>query len=172
MFLLEPQFSRVFLNRLLGRINEVDDIEALDAQLHRGMVQIREAQNVEDLDLTFSVTISEKNFCEEVDLIPNGRNIPVTTANLTRYLHLMANYRSNVQFQRHAAAFLRGLQCVIPLSWLKMFDPYELNRVISGSSAGFDVMDLKANIVYSGGYNESSPIVSWFWELVTNHGSR
>eukprot|EP00929_Paragymnodinium_shiwhaense_P116623 TRINITY_DN8630_c0_g2_i1.p1 TRINITY_DN8630_c0_g2~~TRINITY_DN8630_c0_g2_i1.p1 ORF type:complete len:1054 (+),score=261.76 TRINITY_DN8630_c0_g2_i1:60-3221(+) len=168
MFLLEPQFSRVFLNRLLGRINEVDDIAALDAQLHKSMVEIRESSNVEDLGLTFSVTLSDQSYCEEVDLIPNGRNVAVTRANLTRYLHLMANYRSNIQFQRHAAAFSRGLQCVIPIAWLKMFDPYELNRVISGSSAGFDVTDLKANIVYSGGYVDDSPAIRWLWDLINN----
>merc|ERR1712232_355434 len=58
MCLLESQFSRVFLNRLLGRINEVDDIAALDKELHRNMIKIRELANtVEDLNLTFSLTV-------------------------------------------------------------------------------------------------------------------
>eukprot|EP00913_Durusdinium_trenchii_P011741 g11027.t1 len=43
MILLEPQFSRVFLNRVLGRINEVDDIASLDKELHRNMLQIKDA---------------------------------------------------------------------------------------------------------------------------------
>jgi len=169
MFLLEPQFSRVFLNRLLGRINEVDDIAALDRELHRNMIKLKESDNVEDLDLTFSVSLSYCGMHEEIDLIPDGRNVRVTKDNLTRYFHLMANYRTNVQFQRHAGAFLRGLQCVIPLSWLKMFDPYELNILISGCATGFDVRDLMAHTVYSGGYQEDSPVIQWLWELLQNH---
>mmetsp|Transcript_48511 Transcript_48511/g.147079 ORF Transcript_48511/g.147079 Transcript_48511/m.147079 type:complete len:588 (-) Transcript_48511:267-2030(-) len=169
MFLLEPQFSRVFLNRLLGRTNEVDDVAALDRELHRNMLRIKETGNVEELGLTFSVSVAELGHCEEIDLIPNGRNTPVTRENLTRYFHLMANYKTNMQFQRHTAAFLRGLQCVIPLAWLKMFDPYELNILISGSPTGFDVQDLRRNTNYSGGYQDDSPVVQWLWQLLQHH---
>eukprot|EP00747_Dinoflagellata_sp_TGD_P060881 gnl/TRDRNA2_/TRDRNA2_152260_c1_seq1.p1 gnl/TRDRNA2_/TRDRNA2_152260_c1~~gnl/TRDRNA2_/TRDRNA2_152260_c1_seq1.p1 ORF type:complete len:524 (-),score=111.89 gnl/TRDRNA2_/TRDRNA2_152260_c1_seq1:179-1546(-) len=170
MVLLEQQFSRVFLNRLLGHTNEVDDVAALDKELHRGMLSIKDAENIQDLGLTFSVSVAESG-CEAelVDLIPGGRNVVVTRENLTRYMHLLANYRTNVQIERHTAAFLRGLQCVIPMSWLRIFDPYELSILVSGSSAGFDVADLRAHTVYSGGYNEESPVVQWFWALLQHH---
>jgi ubiquitin-protein ligase E3 C len=166
MFLLEPQFCRVFLNRLLGRINEVDDVAALDRELHRNMLRIKEADNVEDLHVFFSITISDQGEVEEIDLIENGRNVPVTKDNLTRYFHLMANYKTNVQFQRHTAAFLQGVQCVVPRAWLKMFDPYELNLLISGSNTGFDVVDLRRNTIYSGGFQDDSPVVQWLWQLL------
>jgi ubiquitin-protein ligase E3 C len=166
MFLLEPQFCRVFLNRLLGRINEVDDVAALDRELHRNMLRIKEADNVEDLHVFFSITVSDQGEVEEIDLIENGRNVPVTKDNLTRYFHLMANYKTNVQFQRHTAAFLQGVQCVVPRAWLKMFDPYELNLLISGSNTGFDVVDLRRNTIYSGGFQDDSPVVQWLWQLL------
>ncbi|CAJ1421455.1 unnamed protein product [Effrenium voratum] len=166
MFLLEPQFSRVFLNRLLGRINEVDDIAALDRELHRNMLQIKECEDVAALGITFSISVTEKGVHKDIDLIPNGSNTIVTRENLTRYLHLMANYRTNVQFQRHTLAFLNGMQKVIPVTWLKMFDPYELNTLISGSTTGFDVKDLRANTVLSGGYQDDSPCVRWLWRLL------
>ena len=35
-----------------------------------------------------------------------------------------------------------------------MFDARELGTIISGSSAGFDVADLKQNTVYNGGYTD------------------
>jgi len=166
MLLLEPQFSRVFLNRILGHTNEVDDVAALDKELHRGMRRLKEHANVEELGLTFSIAVGT---AEEVDLIPNGRDVAVTRENLTRYLHVVANFRTNLQIQRHTAAFVQGLQCVIPLSWLKMFDPYELNTLISGSSAGFDVEDLRAATVYGGGYHEGSPVIQWLWTLLREH---
>lgn len=168
MILLEPQFSRVFLNRVLGRINEVDDIASLDKELHRNMLQIKECPDVEALGITFSISVTEKGMHKDINLIPNGSNTPVTRENLTRYLHLMANYRTNIQFQRHTAAFLSGLQKVIPVTWLKMFDPYELNTLVSGDlrETGFDVADLRANTVLSGGYEEDSPCVRWLWRLL------
>lgn len=166
MFLLEPQFCRVFLNRCLNRTNEVDDVAALDRELHRNMIRIKEADNVDDLHLFFSITVSDHGEVEEIDLIPNGRNVPVTKDNLTRYLHHMANYKMNVQFQRHTDAFLQGVQCVVPRAWLKMFDPYELNLLISGSTTGFDVADLRRNTVYMGGFQDDSPVVQWLWQLL------
>lgn len=168
MVLLEPQFCRVFLNRLLARINEVDDVAALDRELHRNMLRIKEATNIEDLSLTFSVTISDGDYCEEVDLIPGGRNVPVTAGNLTRYFHLMANFKTNIQFQKQTEAFLQGLTAVVPLAWLKMFDPYELNILISGSNLGFDVQDLRRNTVLEG-YRDNSPIIEWLWTILQHH---
>jgi ubiquitin-protein ligase E3 C len=165
-FLLEAQFSRVFLNRILGRTNEVDDVAALDKELHRGMLRLKENSNVDQLGLTFSISTSHLGHVEDVDLIPNGRNIPVTSANLTRYLHVVANFRTNLQIQRHTAAFVQGLQCVVPLAWLKMFDPYELNMLISGSSTGFDVEDLRRHTVYGSGYNAASQPIQWLWQLL------
>eukprot|EP00929_Paragymnodinium_shiwhaense_P059473 TRINITY_DN29784_c0_g1_i1.p1 TRINITY_DN29784_c0_g1~~TRINITY_DN29784_c0_g1_i1.p1 ORF type:complete len:1026 (+),score=215.21 TRINITY_DN29784_c0_g1_i1:84-3161(+) len=166
MMLLEAQFSRIFLNRITGRTNEIDDVAALDKELHRGMVRLKENERVEDLGLTFSISSSASGRMEDIDLIPNGRNIAVTKENLTHYLHVVANFRTNLQMQRHASAFVQGLQCVIPVAWLKMFDPYELNTLISGSTQGFDVGDLRKNTHYGGGYNEESPVVQWLWALL------
>mmetsp|Transcript_124261 Transcript_124261/g.193950 ORF Transcript_124261/g.193950 Transcript_124261/m.193950 type:complete len:249 (-) Transcript_124261:145-891(-) len=170
MTLLEAQFSRVFLNRILGRTNEVDDVAALDKELHQNMLRLKESDRIEDLGLTFSISTNHQGHVDEVDLIPNGRNIPVTRANLTQYLHVVANFRTNLQLQRHTAAFVQGLQCVIPLAWLKMFDPYELNMLVSGSSTGFDVQDLYSHTVYGGGYNARSEVIQWLWQILQELG--
>merc|ERR1712146_393203 len=47
-----------------------------------------------------------------------------------------------------------------------MFDPYELNILVSGSPQGFDIVDLQRHTVYSGGYVEDSPVVQWLWALL------
>jgi len=169
MFSLEPLFNRVFLNGWLGHTNEVSDVAALDRDLYHGMLSTKECPNIEDLGLTFSVSSSLFGRMEDVDLIPNGRNIPVTRDNLTLYLHVLADFRTNSQIRRHTACFLQGLQSVIPLAWLKMFDPYELSTLVSGSSAGFDVRDLQEHVAYGGGYSESSAVVQWLWELLESH---
>jgi len=167
MVLLEPQFSRVFLNRILGRINEIDDVAALDRDLHRGLLRFKEnADQVASLGLTFIVTAASEGGSEDVELKPGGRQEAVTADNLTEYLFLFANYRTNSQIRRHVNEFVHGIQCVMPMAWLKMFDPYELNTLISGSNSGFDLEDLKRNTHYAGGYEEDSPVVQWLWQLL------
>ena len=46
-------------------------------------------------------------------------------------------------------------RCVLHSSWIGMFDARELGILISGSSTGFNVADLKEHTVYAGGYNEA-----------------
>lgn len=166
MALLEPQFSRVFLNRMLGRVNEVDDLAALDQELHRNIFLLKASDAVEEMGLTFSVSTDSAGHVEEVDLIPDGRNVPVTNENKLRYIYHLANFRMNTQLQRQTNAFVSGLKCVIPVSWIRMFNPFELNMLISGNVSGFDVEDLRQHTVYSGGYNEESPVVQWLWALL------
>ena len=62
----------------------------------------------------------------------------------------MANYKLNVQMRGACDAFRRGLDSVIPLEWLRMFDHIELQTLISGAEVPIDVKDMKRNAVYSG----------------------
>ncbi len=43
----------------------------------------------------------------QVDLLPNGRNIPVTNDNALLYIHRVADYRLNYQIRAQSEAFLR-----------------------------------------------------------------
>ena len=40
---MEPQFSSVFLNLLLGRTNQLDDLQHLDAPMHRSLMAMKHA---------------------------------------------------------------------------------------------------------------------------------
>eukprot|EP00928_Gymnodinium_smaydae_P085523 TRINITY_DN68_c3_g1_i2.p1 TRINITY_DN68_c3_g1~~TRINITY_DN68_c3_g1_i2.p1 ORF type:complete len:603 (-),score=107.97 TRINITY_DN68_c3_g1_i2:322-1869(-) len=163
--LLEPVFSPVFLNAILGRRSSVHDVASLDEQVHKSLLWLKKcpAEQVEDLGLTLSVTEQGRT----VDLVPNGQNIPVTAENRTMYIHLVAYYRCNLQVKPMVNAFAEGLKAVIPERWLSSFAPRELNLLISGvSQGGFDVEDLYANTVYSQGYSPTHPTIQLFWVLV------
>ena len=47
-----------------------------------------------------------------------------------------------------------------------MFDPEELQTLVSGSDRPLDVDDFKAHAHYGGGYHPSQPIIQWFWQAV------
>lgn len=77
--LIEPQLNRVFLKLLLRRPCRLDDIKSLDPSVHRSLMLLKKYPgDAAELSLTFSVMRSEFGSQEEVDLIPNGCNIPVT----------------------------------------------------------------------------------------------
>ncbi|KAF8822599.1 HECT-domain (ubiquitin-transferase) domain-containing protein, partial [Cardiosporidium cionae] len=58
--LIEPCFGKIFLNLILGRSNQVDDVASIDSDLHKNLLYLKTYEgNVEDFSLTFSVTIDK-----------------------------------------------------------------------------------------------------------------
>lgn len=175
--LVEPQFAAFFLNKLLGKANFVDDLRSLDPELHAHLFQLKHyAGDVADLALTFSVseltpaTASGTGNGAQVvvtrELIPGGADVPVTNANRIRYIHLLANYKLNVQAASASAAFLQGFRDLIPAKWVQMFSPAELQMLIGGSANSIDVDDWERHTTYGGGYHPSQATVQWFWDIV------
>ncbi|EPR59227.1 HECT-domain (ubiquitin-transferase) domain-containing protein [Toxoplasma gondii GT1] len=170
--LIEPQLNRVFLNLLLGRPNQVDDVQALDPVVHKNLLFLKHyTDNVQNLALSFSATLGDFGSNEEEDLIPNGRTIPVTNDSKLRYIQAVAHFKCTKQIAKQTQAFLNGLSQVIPLKWLKMFSPAELQLLISGSPLGFDVADLRAHANFTGGFEASSPTICWLWDTLEEMSS-
>jgi ubiquitin-protein ligase E3 C len=166
----EPRFASFFLRKLLGHVNTLDDLSSLDQQLHRSLMQLRSftPQQLDDLQQTFSVSrpiYFGSTELSAIPLIPSGLTTPVTSNNLTRYLHLLADYKLNRSLHSQCRAFQSGLQSVIPRDWLQVFTAEELRVLISGEDA-MDLADLKANTVYGSGYSVSHEVIGWLWQVV------
>ena len=74
-----------------------------------------------------------------------------------------------MQIKVQCQAFLRGFQDVIRVDWIRFFNPIELQLLISGERKGdFDVADLRAHTVYSGGYHSLHPTIHKFWKVVSS----
>ena len=165
MVLLETHFGESFLSRVLGKPFSLEHLGELDETLFQNLKFVTECENVEDLSLTFSVSCSHN---QEVDLIPDGRNITVTKSNSLRYVLLASWFHLSRELDRPAAAFAAGLAEILPLSWLRMFSPSEINLLISGEQRkGFSVEDLRNNVVFGGGYSDSSETIQDLWNLLS-----
>ena len=78
--------------------------------------------------------------------------ITVTNENRPLYISAVARHRLIAQAYRQTQAFLKGLYTMIDMSWISMFNQFELQRLIGGDSTEIDVDDLRRNTVYSGVY--------------------
>ena len=56
--LLKATFASFFLNHMVNKSNQVDDLKALDPQLYDNLLQVKyyDTSPVEDLGLTMAVT--------------------------------------------------------------------------------------------------------------------
>lgn len=165
--LVDVEFAPFFLLRWFGRHAYLDDLPSLDKQIYNGLVFLKQYQgDFEELALTFSNPVQEGQEHNDIDLIPNGRNIPVTYQNRLEYIQLVANYRLNVCMHKQASAFVRGLSDLIDVKWLVMFNQKELQTLVGGAEGKpIDVDELKRHTIL-GGYMDHDKTVTMFWEVM------
>ncbi|XP_042041687.1 E3 ubiquitin-protein ligase UPL7-like isoform X2 [Salvia splendens] len=164
--LLDFYFSHVFVQKLLGRYNFLDELSTLDPELYRNLMYVKHYDgDVRDLVLDFTVTEESLGKRLVIELKPGGKDICVTNDNKLQYVHAMADYKLNRQILPFSSAFLRGLTDLISPSWLKLFNASEFNQLLSGGNHDIDVDDLKKHTQYTGGYSEGSRTIKLFWEV-------
>lgn len=103
---------------------------------------------------------------QTIELKPNGSQIAVTNANRIEYVHLMADYKLNKQIRQQTAAFKSGIAEIVDPHWLRLFDPKELQKLISGATSAMNIKDWRSNTVYANGYFDEHPVIECFWEVV------
>ncbi|KAJ9608131.1 E3 ubiquitin-protein ligase tom1 [Cladophialophora chaetospira] len=161
---LDCHFSRAVYKRLLGKEPNLKDLESMDLDYYKSLVWILENDITDVISEDFSVI--EEQFGEEkvIDLIPNGRNIPVTEENKREYIDAQVRYRLTTSVKDQIENFVKGFHDIIPAELVAIFDEQELELLISGLPE-IDVDDWKAHTEYHN-YNGSSPQVVWFWRIV------
>ncbi|KAK2195266.1 bifunctional HECT domain/HECT [Babesia duncani] len=167
---IEPVLSRLVLNLILRRRNTLDDLHACDPELFYNLQSLRKmtSAQLEAMDLNFSFTATCLDSVITTELIPNGSTIQVDKENLEMYIQHYCDNRCNRSIGPQCAALLSGLEKVIPLDWLEMFSPLELELVISGCKRPVNIDDLRCHTSYSGGFTAESPTIVWFWEILAN----
>ena len=74
----------------------------------------------------------------------------MTSNNKIEFIHLLCHYHLNLQMERQFQSFRKGVNSVIPLLWLTLFNEQELQTLISGTQSSIDLDDLYKHTHYSG----------------------
>jgi E3 ubiquitin-protein ligase HUWE1 len=92
--LMDAHFTRSFYKHILGLPVNYHDLELIEPEYYKSMKQILEFPlELLGLDLTFSTESHDFGQVNIIDLIKDGRNIPVTDENKCDYVQLMAHHR-------------------------------------------------------------------------------
>lgn len=168
--MVELPMAGFFLAKLLARKHSSDvdlhNLASLDPVLYKNLVYLKNYKgDVSDLNLDFTISNNDLDEHEVVELKLGGSKIPVTHENKIEYVHLVADYRLNKQIRSQCAAFKRGLLQLIDLDWLRMFDPRELQILISGAPTLIDIDDWRRHTLYANGYADDCEVVKTFWRV-------
>jgi len=166
-FLLDAHFTRSLYKHMLGIEPTHHDMEAIDPDYYKNLKMILE-YNLADigLDLTFSIDDISFGRSQIIDLIPGGRNIPVTDETKSRYVSLVCKHRMTTSIKSQIKAYLDGFYELVSPDLIAIFTPRELELLISGLP-DIDVHDLKQNTEYQG-WKATDPEIVWFWNIILN----
>ncbi|GHJ84973.1 hypothetical protein NliqN6_1375 [Naganishia liquefaciens] len=162
--LLDAYFSRAFYKQMLGRKVDIRDLESVDPEYHKSLVWMLENDITDIIDLDFSLEVEEFGAKKVIDLKPNGSQIPVTEENKKEYVELVVEHRLESAIKDQVKAFLDGFYEVIPRNLITIFDPDQLELLISGISI-IDVDELK-NATQLHGWKNGDAEISWFWRAL------
>ncbi|CAL8068189.1 unnamed protein product [Calicophoron daubneyi] len=162
--LIDGFFIRPFYKMMLDKTITLKDMEAVDTEYYRSLKYILE-EDASELDLNFSVDEEHYGETVQVDLIPNGRHIPLTNENKKRYIECIISWRFVSRIKQQMWAFLDGFKDLVDPETLKIFDANELELLICGLQ-DISVSDWKANTVYKGEYHPNHPVIVNYWKAV------
>lgn len=166
--------------QILGLPVSLSDLEFVDVELFKSLLWLKSCSvnEVESLDLDFTVTYEsgKRNGGNpgqvkmvQQDLVPEGASKTVTAENRNEYLMLMLKHRILDSVAPQLTSFLHGINEMIPLIMLQVFDYQELDLLICGVPS-ISVDDWQEFTEYLGEFRQQGPkhkVIKWFWECVT-----
>jgi len=124
--------------------------------------------SIDDLTLNFTLP----GF-EEIELIDNGEDMPVTLSNLDQYISILTKYILTETLIPQISAFREGFDKVIPLKYLKIFESDEIEALVCGGNQNeaWDKKTLEDNFIPAHGYTSTSKSFKNFIKIVSEFNS-
>jgi E3 ubiquitin-protein ligase HUWE1 len=169
--LIEAPLCSALLRQMQGLKPGLDELAELDPSLAKSLRWLLDndaAELLADGDLCFAVTVEEFGTHREVELLPGGAGRAVTAESKAEYVSLVVDWHLRGAVAPLLGPMLAGLWEVVPAQHLQGFSAPELAMLLNGRDE-VDVDELRAGCVrYSGGYQEDSPPVALFWEVMAS----
>ncbi|EGG14125.1 putative ubiquitin-protein ligase [Cavenderia fasciculata] len=171
---IELSFPSLFWKSLVSAKIDRQDLEAIDKYTvnileminHNGSSRNSIDQEAfGDLFQSFTAKSIDNTV---VELLHEGRNIPVTWHNRFEYARLLELYKMN-EFKLQMDAIIRGVSLIVPLHLLNIFTWQELELSVCGMP-GLDIKLLKRHTRYCG-LSANEPRVQWFWKTLESFSS-
>ncbi|GAA6013097.1 hypothetical protein JCM11491_005181 [Sporobolomyces phaffii] len=161
---LDAHFATSIYKACLDKRVGLEDMSLVDRQLWQSLSWMADNDITDILDLDFTSQYESFGTLETLELKPGGAGIPVTEANKLEYIDLLCEHRLKGRVESQLDALKRGLQEIVPLKELRIFDEKELELLIGGVET-IDVEDWEKNTEYRG-YEARDQVVTWFWTIV------
>ncbi|KAJ8383053.1 hypothetical protein SKAU_G00038310 [Synaphobranchus kaupii] len=152
-------FPLTLFKKLVGLMPTLEDLKELSP------IEARNLQGVLDEDEDVLELLDLDFTAKGHEIVPNGREIPVTKSNRQKYVKAYVDFIFNKSVEKQFAGFLKGFSEGCPNNLWKMFLPEELMALLSGNVV-YVWEDLKKNAKYQA-YEPTDENIQNFWTVFT-----
>ncbi|XP_073003491.1 E3 ubiquitin-protein ligase UPL5-like [Typha latifolia] len=165
--------DHTFFLQLAGEQVTLEDVKVADPLLYSSWKKIldmdAETLDSDALKLTFSRDIESQGSRKNIELVPGGNEIAVSSRNKEQYVDLLVQSHFVTSISNQVTHFALGFADILAESEKKLFffnclDLEDLDWMLGGSS-NISVMDWKMHTFYED-YSADDDQISWFWEIV------
>lgn len=110
----------------------MEDLKHVDEERYSTLTAMLESHEAYAIGKTFSINIDKFGVTETIDLVDNGRNIPVTGEHKEEYVRLVAEYVLERSVKDQLDTFAAVVHDVLPPESLLGWSEEELDRLFSG----------------------------------------
>ncbi|KAI0988858.1 hypothetical protein GJ496_004425 [Pomphorhynchus laevis] len=173
--IIDLPFPPVLYKKLLNDARlTLEDLKDLSATTYRGFKEMLNYTKNDFQDvfcLTMSVEKDAFGKITTVDLINNGRNIPVTLENANEYVQAYIEHLFNASVEQQFRQFYNGFHQVMSSAILRMFQPAELMTMIVGTR-NYDFDLIQKYVRYEGVFYADHQVIKWFWDVIREFSSK
>jgi len=155
---------------LMGWPITLRDLEHIDEEIYRHLIELLDMDDISVLFLDFSVTEDKLGMTNTVNLVEGGDEITVNNDNIGKYLEEQLRYRLLSRVKGQLKELLKGFYDVVPEPLLAVFNFQELELLLHGLP-NINMDDWIAQTDFSGEFhiNPKHKVVTWFWEIVKDY---
>ncbi|GJN88818.1 hypothetical protein Rhopal_001789-T1 [Rhodotorula paludigena] len=161
---LDAHFTSSIYKTLLDREIGLDDMASVDMQMWQSLAWMAESDITDVIDEDFTTLQETFGTLETLELKPGGAEIPVTESNKLEFIQLKCQHLLKTRVEQQLRAFRTGVDEIVPIRQLQVFDEKELELVICGVSE-LDLKDWCDNTELRG-FKADDQVVQWFWQVI------
>ncbi|XP_039591074.1 probable E3 ubiquitin-protein ligase HERC4 isoform X2 [Polypterus senegalus] len=165
--IVDLHFPLALYKKLLNKPATIDDLKELMPDVGRSMQQLLDypEDNVEEtFCLNFTITVENFGATEVKELVLNGANIFVNNQNRQEFVDAYVDYVFHASVAHLFDAFSDGFHKVCGGKVLQLFQPSELQAMVTGNT-NYDWKELEKATEYKGEYWAEHPTIRLFWEV-------
>ena len=169
MINIKKKFNRVIMKHVIHRPVILEDLRYYDLDLYDTLNKVLNSnidKDKEYADFKFVWNLrDQKGALEEIELIPDGKNIALTEQNKWQFIEKVIYYETFKQYENQILSVRKGLGSILDDRLNGLFSVDEINLLFYGFPS-VNIKDWKDNTIYVAPYSLNHPVVKMFWKVI------